>query len=232
MAPLTSPVGSVRAVATRGNHVILTYDDGPDPESTLEVVNALSRAEVSATFFVLMSRVHRHKDVLAEIVDHGYEVGLHGWDHTRLTEHSTQTIVRRIRDSREELQHLTGSPVRWFRPPYGAQSPRTWSALKACGLTPVMWTTSTQDSRPGDLDEKLKAALHRLQPGAIILAHDSVADESDGAQEAPTPFALDRGALATALITALTARGMRPMSLGEALELGGTLQKSAWFGGF
>ena len=118
-------VGSVVRVETAEPQIVLTFDDGPDPVGTAEVLTALAEAGASATFFVLMSRARRHGSLLTEVVAAGHEVGLHGVDHQPLTDFTYAAARRRTLDGRRELEDRLGRPVRWFRPPYGRQTPRT-----------------------------------------------------------------------------------------------------------
>ena len=127
------PVGSLRAVRTNHPHVVLTYDDGPDPDGTPRILTALDRHDATATFFVLVPRARRHRELLGEIAAAGHEIALHGIDHRRLTQFPPAEVHRRTADGRRELEDLIGTTVRWFRPPYGIQRPRTWLRSVAPG---------------------------------------------------------------------------------------------------
>lgn len=226
---LTRPVGSVRAVAVPDRSVVLTYDDGPVPGSTDHVLTALADAGATATFFVLMTRVRTTPGLLGEILDGGHEVALHGPDHVRLTTLPTSHITERTRAARLELEDLTGRPVRWVRPPYGSQTPRTWVAVRRAGLTPVMWGGTTWDWKDIPTSERLTTAMARLAPGQVVLAHDAIADATDGA-DPREPFELDRGAFARDLLAGYAAHGYAVRSLADALASGGRLRSWAWFG--
>ena len=79
----TRPVGSVRAVSSPEPIVVLTFDDGPVPGSTEDLLASMADFGASATFFVVMTRVRRSPGLLAEISAQGHEVALHGPDHVR-----------------------------------------------------------------------------------------------------------------------------------------------------
>lgn len=233
VAPLwravTRPVGSVRAVASSERSVVLTFDDGPLPGSTEAVLAALDGAGATATFFVLMTRVRRAPGLLEQIAAAGHEVALHGPDHVRLTPLPTRQIVERTRAARLELEDRLGRPVRWIRPPYGSQTPRTWAAVRRAGLTPVMWGGTTWDWKDIPTPMRLEKAMAALAPGQIVLAHDAIADVDDGA-DPREPFALDRGAFVRRLLDGYAARGFEAVSLADALTRGGRLRSWAWFG--
>lgn len=226
---VTRPLGSVRAVTPSGRSVVLTFDDGPLPGSTEAVLAALAAAGATATFFVLMTRVRKAPGLLGEIADAGHEVALHGPDHVRLTTLPTRLIVERTRAARLEVEDLLGRPVRWLRPPYGSQTPRTWAAVRRAGLTPVMWGATTWDWKDIPTAVRLEKAMSSLAPGQIVLAHDALADEEDGA-EPRQPFPLDRGAFVRELLAGYEARGFTATSLADALANGGRLRTWAWFG--
>jgi peptidoglycan/xylan/chitin deacetylase (PgdA/CDA1 family) len=225
----TRPVGSVRSVRTGEPVIVLTFDDGPSPGSTEGLLDALAAFGASATFFVVMTRVRRSPHLLAAIVDAGHEVALHGPDHVRLTRLPFRDVVERSRAAKLELEDLAGRPVRWVRPPYGAQTLRSWAAVRRAGLTPVMWGGTTWDWKDEPMERRMTKVMSALAPGQIVLAHDAIAGVEDGAD--PTEaFDLDRGAFVKTLLGVYQEHGIRAVSLGAALAGGASLQRWAWFG--
>lgn len=221
--PLTAPVGSLREIGTRAAEVALTYDDGPQPGGTDRVLAALARHGATATFFVLVERAERHPGLLAEVLAAGHEVGLHGIDHARLTEFSAQEVRRRTVAGRRRLEDLTGRPVRWFRSPYGAQTPATWLAIRRSGLTPVVWGPTGHDWLDDPAPEIAARALTGADRGAIVLLHDGYAEQDAGGEPA-----FDRGELAGLVLDGLAERGLRARSLTDCLAAG-TPRHRAWF---
>ena len=207
--------GSV--TATTGAGVVMTFDDGPDPRETDRVLDALGRQGATATFFVLLSRTRRHPEILRRVLSEGHEVALHGPDHRALTTFGYAEVARRTREARDELQHVTGATVRWFRPPYGHQSPATWVAVRRCGLVPVLWSGTTWDWKDVDPVERRAKAAAGIRPGAIILAHDGIAGLADGAATDHVALA-ERAELAELVLADCAARGLAVSSLGRALR--------------
>lgn len=225
----TALVGSVIGVETLAPEVVLTYDDGPDRTGTAAVLAALERHGASATFFVLLTRARRDPAMLTDLRAAGHEIALHGLDHRRPTSFPTDLIRRRLADGRAELEDLAGVRVRWYRPPYGAQSPRSWAATRAVGLTTVMWSGTTWDWRPISQQERVRKALATAaRPGSILLSHDAFADESDGAEPRGPAPQVDRGDLCDRVLTGLAERGLHGRSLEQALHTG-HLRKAARF---
>jgi peptidoglycan/xylan/chitin deacetylase (PgdA/CDA1 family) len=224
--PLTAPIGSVRSVRPTADIAVLTYDDGPQPGGTDKVLTALAEAGSTATFFVLVGRARRHRGLLADVVAAGHEIALHGIDHVRLTTMSPAQVRRRTIAGRKELEDLAGHPVRWFRPPYGAQHPTTWAAIRSTGLESVVWSNGIADWEDGPVDE-IAARAHTVRRGSVLLMHDGYADASDGVDDGPPPT-FDRGELSRRVLGDLADRGLRTSSLGDAVASGSAV-RGAWF---
>ncbi|MDQ1583760.1 MAG: hypothetical protein QOF36_1814 [Microbacteriaceae bacterium] len=212
-------VGSIVRVATEAPHIVVTYDDGPEPGGTDRVLASLAKHEASATFFILLSRARRYRSLVEDVVSAGHEIALHGLDHRRLTAFSASEVRRRTSDAKAELEDLSGRGIHWFRPPYGAQSLGTWRATRSVGLAPVLWGPTTWDWKDIPQSERVDSALRGAAPGAILLAHDGQASTDDGAFDGPPPH-LDRGELADLVLDAYAARGLTGRSLGDALAVG------------
>jgi peptidoglycan/xylan/chitin deacetylase (PgdA/CDA1 family) len=222
-------LGSAVAVRTDAPRVVLTFDDGPEPGGTDRVLAALADAGATATFFMLLTRVRRYRSLCDEVVAAGHEVALHGVDHRAVPTLSPEELTSLVHDGRAELEDAVSAPVRWYRPPYGRQTVRTWRAVTGAGLVPVLWGPTTWDWREVPQEERLAKALQGVSPGAIVLAHDGFAGPEDGACDGPPPQ-LDRGELVTSVLAGYAERGLSASSLERALG-SGTLVRETWFGG-
>jgi peptidoglycan/xylan/chitin deacetylase (PgdA/CDA1 family) len=220
-------VGSVVEVRTDAPHVVLTFDDGPEPGGTDRVLAALADAGATATFFMLLTRVRRYPSLCAEVVAAGHEVALHGVDHTALPTLPAPDVVRLLRDGRSELEDATGCPVRWSRPPYGRQTMRNWRAATAAGLLPVLWGPTTWDWKDVTPAERLARSLDGVRRGAVVLAHDGFAGADDNAFDGPAPV-LDRGTLIRGVLESYGEHGLAARSLRDALA-GGRPVLESWF---
>jgi peptidoglycan/xylan/chitin deacetylase (PgdA/CDA1 family) len=220
-------LGSAVEVRTDAPHVVLTFDDGPEPGGTDRVLSALADVGASATFFVLLTRVRRYPALLDEVVAAGHEVALHGMDHRALPTLAPGEVAGLVRDGRAELEDAVGAPVRWFRPPYGRQTVRNWRAVTGAGLLPVLWGPTTWDWKDVSPEERVAKAMTGVVPGSIVLAHDGFAGPADGACDGPPPQ-VDRGRLITSVLQGYAGRGLRARSLGNALTAG-SLVRETWF---
>jgi peptidoglycan/xylan/chitin deacetylase (PgdA/CDA1 family) len=155
----------------------------------------------------------------------GHEVGLHGIDHSRLTGLPPAEVGRRLAEGRQRLAALTGEPAHWFRPPYGAQSLRTYRAARRAGLDPVVWGPAVEDWRDGAPEEVARRAEARLGPGEVVLLHDAF--ELPPGDRTPPP-SFDRGEVTAALLALLAERGYAVTSVSGLLERGRPW-RTAWF---
>ena len=217
---MTEPEGSsIVGLDPSSTSVVLTYDDGPTPGVTDRLLAVLADSGATATFFVLVTRARPHRGLLRQLLDAGHEIGLHGPDHRRLTTLPPETLASLpglLRDAKAELEDLAGVPVRWFRPPYGAQDAVTWHAVREADLTPVLWSVDCQDWLTLPLESHLLGLRNRPLAGSVVLLHDGFADAGDGVDDGPPP-ALDRPALTSAVLDEIRAAGLRPRGLGDAL---------------
>ena len=198
------PLSSVACVATDDRVVALTYDDGPDPEQTPGVLDALAEVKARATFFVLADRAAEHPDLLRRIAADGHEIGLHGEDHTRLTTLPVRESLRRIRRGKRRLEALTGQPVTLFRPAYGAQTLAQALGTRASGLEIVLWTAWARDWQDAPATEVAARSFAALHTGGFLLLHDSIGDLASLTEARPT---FDRGEVTRRLLADMRSSG-------------------------
>lgn len=217
-------MGSVAGTRTGEPVVSVTFDDGPDPHVTPRVLDALERHGVGATFFVLSDAVRRHPDLVRAVVDAGHEVALHGDDHTRLTTLPLPEVRRRLTDSADVVQQASGVPLRWFRPPFGAQDRAIHGVVHDLGLETVVWGPTAYDWEPGTAEEVAERGLAELEPGAVLLLHDGLVTP-DGHEPPP---GLDRGEAHAILLERLRARGYDGASVTDLLARGRE-RRTVWY---
>jgi peptidoglycan/xylan/chitin deacetylase (PgdA/CDA1 family) len=213
----TSPLGSILRADRAGRRIALTFDDGPDPDVTPRLLAALDDAGAQATFFVLVSRVRRFPQVAASIAESGHEIALHGMDHRRLTRLPLAEARRSITNAQAELQERLATQVRWFRPPYGAQTLQIWQHVRRQGMETVLWGPSLADIEFVELAERRRRA--HAEPGDIVLAHDGIADRRYGAEDA-TPPSLDRVAWTSDRVREYQRGGLTVGTVGALLDAG------------
>ena len=173
-----SPIGvrltpALVGVGRRG-HVALTFDDGPDPASTPQFLDALDALGWRATFFMLGEMTRRDPGLAKEVAARGHEVAVHGDVHgnmLRRTPRHTRDDIRRAFDA---VADATGSVPGWFRPPFGISSYASLRSARQLGMTTVLWTTWGRDWRREATPESVVADVtRRYVDGGTVLLHDS-----------------------------------------------------------
>ncbi|MGP8253030.1 MAG: polysaccharide deacetylase family protein [Terracidiphilus sp.] len=166
--------------------IALTFDDGPNPEWTPKLLDILARHEVKATFFMLGKFAEMQKELVRRVAAEGHLVGDHSWSHPKLSRCPARQIEAELNRTKETLEQIVGSPVRFFRPPFGARRPAVFRIARELGLETVLWNAMTTDwSEPSA--EKIAAtlgarvdALARRGFAANIVLHDGNHRETVG----------------------------------------------------
>jgi peptidoglycan/xylan/chitin deacetylase (PgdA/CDA1 family) len=159
--------------------VAFTFDDGPSPETTPIVLDALKRYDVPAVFFVVKRHfVGKQRDKARELVKRelaeGHLVESHSASHQRLGHATGKELDVEIDRSFEKLASETNQPVGMFRPPYGHLSPQGRQHLKRLGITEVEWSIDPRDWDEKDAHKLRKRVLASIlkQNGGVVLLHD------------------------------------------------------------
>lgn len=217
--PAAEALGSAVRVRTDAAQIALTFDDGPVRSVTPRILEVLEEHDARATFFVLLTRTRTDPGLVREIRAAGHEIGLHGPDHRSLRTFPAREVRGRTRRARDELEALIDTPVRWFRPPYGAQSPARWAAVRSLGMEPVLWSATTWDWKDVSQRERVSKALSGCSPGAVLLAHDNFADAVDGVDDGPRPD-VDKVDLISRVLGGLSERGLTAATVSGLLATG------------
>jgi peptidoglycan/xylan/chitin deacetylase (PgdA/CDA1 family) len=221
--PVLSSVGSISGTAGASRLVALTFDDGPDPVVTPKLLDLLHERGVRATFFVLTDPALRHPELVRRIVDEGHELALHADRHERLTRVSFLELRRRLVAARKLLQEVSHARVRFFRPPFGAQSLPSYLAARASGLDVVVWGPHAEDWVQAAPEVVAARGLTRVQSGEVLLLHDGVVTP----RGEPTPT-FDRVRAFELILEGLAVRGLTPTTVG-ALLAAEPARRTAWF---
>ncbi|MET9850366.1 polysaccharide deacetylase family protein [Streptomyces ossamyceticus] len=179
----------------RGRTMVLTFDDGPDPRYTPDILRILRKHDVRAMFFVCGEMVDRHKDLLRAMADDGHAVGNHTWSHPMLPNLSRSRIHAEMSRTSEIIDKAYGEPPLWFRAPYGAWNRATFEFGAELGMEPLAWTVDTLDWRAPAAATIADRVEKGAAPGVVVLSHDAGGDRSQSvrALSAYLPELLDSG---------------------------------------
>lgn len=154
--------------------IALTFDDGPDTESTGQILDLLARHKVHATFFVLGRHVVTHPDVVRRTAGEGHEVAVHGWDHLALPIKLPGRLRGELDRTASLIEQLTGSRPLRYRPPFGVLTTEALIAARATGLTTTLWSAWGVDWTARATPESVaRTVLRDARPGGTVLLHDS-----------------------------------------------------------
>ena len=186
--------------------IALTFDDGPHPVYTPQLLAVLERFNVVASFFWLGQCVERSPAIARTIYEQGHWVGLHGYDHQPFPLLSTTALRQTLVQTQTAITHTCQLPpaaVRDVRPPNGLFTPRTLTLLHEWQYRPVMWSVVPEDwVRPG-VTTVVQRILQQVQPGAMIVLHDGYHGGADVA------------ATVAQLLPLLTAQGYRFVTIDD-----------------
>jgi len=195
------------APAAQRGEVALTFDDGPDPEVTPRVLDALDAAGLKATFFLIGERATRHAALAREIVRRGHAVENHSHRHsTAFGWYGLRRARREVEAAQGAIADATGVAPAFFRAPFGIRNPLLDPALARCGLRYVSWTRRGFDTVARDPRRVLDRLAHGLAAGDILLLHDGITVR----RRAGAAPAL---AVLPALAARLAAAGLRSVTL-------------------
>lgn len=178
MWPTSQIFGRTLIAPARPGHIALTFDDGPNPAWTPQLVDLLAAHNVKATFFFI-GKYAKAEPLLARYVAHaGHAVGNHSWSHPNLALTAPRRVREELRTTKDTLEQIIGRPVRLFRPPFGGRRPDVLHAARNLGMTPVLWNAMTNDWAEPDAEQiatRLTAKVEKAfssGSAANIVLHD------------------------------------------------------------
>lgn len=158
----------------RKPRIALTFDDGPHPVYTLQLLDILRRTHTPATFFVVGKQVEKNPALVQLEVAEGHQVGNHTYDHVNLTLIPPELIAYEMDQCDAAIKKATGSSARFFRPPGGDYNGNVIRDAAQRGYITTLWTNDPGDFQKPLPEVILKRSLEHLENGAIILMHDGI----------------------------------------------------------
>ncbi len=201
-----APGKRIAHVNVPGPYVAVTFDDGPHPLLTPQVLDIFKRHGARATFFVVGRNASRHPGLLARAAAEGHELGSHTWSHINMRASSAAKIISELDRTNAVIEQATGHAPKVMRPPYGAVNPQLVNMVYSRYGTPaIMWDVDTRDWRKPGVQRVINRAVGKARPGSIILLHDIHATTLEAVE---------------GIVTGLQARGFKLVTVSELIAMG------------
>ena len=149
--------------------IAITFDDGPHPVYTQELLDGLKERGVHATFFVTGEHAELHPDIIKRMKKEGHLIGNHTYSHIQLGTSNREKFKMELVETNQVIKEITGEEVQYVRPPYG-----NWDKTfeKELNMFPVLWTVDPLDWCSGDASCVVQKVLGKAKENDIILLHD------------------------------------------------------------
>lgn len=196
----------ITQVDTRGEKLVaLTFDDGPDPRFTPDVLDILAKKKVRATFFVIGESAERFPGLVEQAVLEGHEIENHTYSHPELDQGEPVSFYEELIRCERVIHRLTGRSPSYFRPPKRLYNKDVVKTAQLNGYQVVLWTVAMENKNDRTVKDVVKRVMKKVKPGAIILAHDGTLNRSLTIRALP------------ALINELHKQGYRLVTLKELM---------------
>ncbi|MFJ3904970.1 polysaccharide deacetylase family protein [Streptomyces sp. NPDC090025] len=178
-----------------GRSMVLTFDDGPDPRYTPDILATLRRHGVRAMFFVCGEMAVDNQDLLKEMAADGHIVGNHSWSHPLIPKLRPSRIRQELGATSDVVEQALGAPPLWYRAPYGAWNRLSFEIGAELGMEPLAWTVDTLDWQEPPTNSIVRRVLDGAGPGVVVLNHDAGGNRSHtvAALNRYLPQLLDQG---------------------------------------
>jgi peptidoglycan/xylan/chitin deacetylase (PgdA/CDA1 family) len=145
LRPTSSLFGRCLVAPKNPNEIALTFDDGPNPRWTPQLLDLLAKYNVRATFFLIGQFAVKQRELVRRTHEAGHLIGNHTWTHPNLFRTDRAKTRKELDETTNRLQQITGTRVRFFRPPYGFRRPHTLLIARELGMIPVTWNVIGND---------------------------------------------------------------------------------------
>ncbi|MCI8799361.1 MAG: polysaccharide deacetylase family protein [Lachnospiraceae bacterium] len=149
--------------------IAITFDDGPHPSYTEQLLDGLKERGVHATFFVTGEHAELHPDIIERMADEGHLIGNHTYSHIQLTKNNREKFRDELIKTNEILKEIIGEEVQYVRPPYGSWDK---SFEKELNMFPVLWTVDPLDWSSRNVGRITEKIVSKTRENDIILMHD------------------------------------------------------------
>jgi peptidoglycan/xylan/chitin deacetylase (PgdA/CDA1 family) len=206
-APLNPPPWVITSGAASAPLVALTFDDGPSPDETANILTTLEQYHALATFFVVGASARDRPGLIQREVADGFTIAMHTWDHPYMTGLSPASRAWELAATAQAIHNAVGAHycLPYWRPPFGDYNSDILTQTRAMGLATVTWSVDPADYNAPGVQTIIDRVVNNARPGSIVLLHDGYFFRWQTAQALP------------AIITGLRARGFILATLPQVL---------------
>lgn len=156
------------------NKIAITFDDGPNPDFTNDVLAILKKHDAKATFFCIGKHIETHPELLKNIINNGHTIGNHTYSHANIFGfYKTAKVIQELNRTNEIVKRVAGLNLKLFRPAFGVTNPRIKTAINQLNLTSIGWNKRSFDTTSLDENKIFNRITKNIKKGDIILLHDS-----------------------------------------------------------
>lgn len=149
--------------------IAITFDDGPHPYYTEQLLDGLQKRGVHATFFVTGQAAENYPEIISRMQEEGHLIGNHTYSHIQLSSSNRETFKKELIQTNEIIEKITGQEVQYVRPPYGSWDKKLETELM---MFPVLWNIDPLDWCCSDSGCVVRKVVEKAQENSIILLHD------------------------------------------------------------
>lgn len=221
IAPISSSAYSnekipvYRKIKNDGHKIALTFDDGPHPRYTPQILDILDEYNIKATFFVVGVNAKYYPKALQMIAERGHEIANHTYTHPHVSRIDQEKLKREVEDCETEILSLVDERTKLFRPPEGMIDENMLAALSVLDYKVVLWNIDTRDWAHTPAPKISEHVINNISDGDIILMHDYIGKNS------PTPEAL------RLFLPILIEKGYKFVTISELIASGKTAATNA-----
>lgn len=198
----------INEIPTTQRVVAITFDDGPNPVYTPQILEIFSEAKGKATFFMIGEQMRNHPEVVKQVCDQGHEIGNHTFTHPKLSQLSIQDCLKEIEETEKLIEELAGRKPVIFRPPYLDYHQETVSLLQKKSYPMIgALNLEAQDWEQPGVEHILGKSREAVKNGSILIFHDGYGDRSQTIEAVRM------------LVSELTSQGYQLVTVSELLEL-------------
>ena len=173
----------IYSVETTDKKVALTFDCAWGANDIDEIINALGRKNVSATFFTVGTWVDKYSTEVKKLSDSGHEIGNHSNNHAHVNNLSYDANLSDMKKCNEKIEKITGKKVKFYRGPYGEYNNVVISTAEELGMKVIQWDVDTLDYMGKTPDEMCARITKKIRNGSIILMHNDTEYTSKGLEQ-------------------------------------------------